>query len=262
MNAHLVICNDPGILNAEAARRFASLARESVESQGLFTVALSGGTTPRALYSLIAEPDFEIPWESVHLFFSDERCVPPDDPTSNFRMANEALISRVSIPRENIHRMRGELAPERAAEEYNELLVTFFSAPLPRFDLVLLGIGEDGHTASLFPGSETLRETSAAVTAVYVETPGVYRLTLTPPAINNAAEVVFLVSGDAKAEAVKEVIEGKYRPSLFPAQFIRPTTGRLTFMMDRAASRLLTMPRDSLATVVEIDATLQSEDPN
>jgi 6-phosphogluconolactonase len=154
-------------------------------------------------------------------------------------MAHETLISRISIPPDNIHRVRGELSPNQAVKEYDAVLAQFFSSPLPRFDLVLLGLGEDGHTASLFPESKALQETGSAVAAVYVEKLNSYRITLTPPAINNSTEIVFLISGEGKAQAVKEVIEGEYRPSLYPAQLIRPASGRLTFMLDRDAARYL-----------------------
>lgn len=259
MKAHLIVCRDPNILNAESARRLHGLASEAIQAGNRFTIALSGGSTPARLYSLLAEPDFGLPWESVHLFWGDERCVPPDHAESNYRMADEALISRLAVPAGNVHRMRGELRPDEGARAYDELLAAFFSSPWPRFDLVLLGIGEDGHTASLFPGSSALREASSAVAATYVERLASHRLTLTPPAINNADNVVFLVSGESKAAILREVIEGEHKPFQLPAQLVRPDRGQLTFIIDLAAARMMHTRSDAGAAVVELDLELGGE---
>lgn len=239
MDAEIVVMPDPEALAREAVQRFNKLALEAVESRGRFSVALSGGSTPEALYRLLAEEPYrgQIPWEQVHLFWGDERCVSPDDPGSNFRLANRAFIAHVPIPPENIHRVRGELEPQVAARAYERELHDFFCGPRPRFDLVLLGLGGDGHTASLFPGSSTLDETerlAVAVEAHYQDRP-TQRVTLTLPAINTARHILFLVTGSAKAEIVHAVLDGP--PARFPAQRILPLAGQLTWLMDEEAAR-------------------------
>jgi len=239
MDAEIVIMPDPEALAREAAQRFKTLALEAAESRGRFSVALSGGSTPDALYRLLAEEPHrgQIPWEQVHLFWGDERCVSADDPGSNFRLANQALIAHVPIPPENIHRIRGELEPQAAARAYERELQDFFCGPKPRFDLVLLGLGGDGHTASLFPGSGALDETerlAVAVEAHYQDRPA-QRVTLTLPAINTARQILFLVTGSTKAEIVQAVLEGP--DGCFPAQRIHPSAGQLTWLMDEEATR-------------------------
>jgi 6-phosphogluconolactonase len=221
-----------------AAEHFAALAAEATAVRGRFSVALSGGSTPRATYTLLASDEFaaRVDWPRVHVFWGDERCVPPDRPESNFRLAYETLLSRVPIPSGHIHRAHGELEPEAAAQAYAEELAAFFGSPWPCFDLVLLGMGHDGHIASLFPGSAALRETMlpvVAVTAHYQDRP-THRVTLTPPAINAARQVLFLISGASKAGILQEVLEGP--DGRFPAQRIRPTSGRLTWLVDIAAA--------------------------
>jgi 6-phosphogluconolactonase len=224
-----------------AAEHFATLAAEAIAVRGRFAVALSGGSTPRATYTLLAGDEFaaRVDWPRVHVFWGDERCVPPDHPESNFRLADEALLSHVPIPPGNIHRVRGELEPEAAAQDYATALYRFFGTTWPRFDLVLLGMGDDGHTASLFPNSAALHETArsvVAVTAYYQDRPA-QRVTLTPPAINAARRVLFLVTGAAKAEILQAVLEGPEGP--YPAQRIRPTSGHLAWLVDvEAASQL------------------------
>jgi 6-phosphogluconolactonase len=241
MKPEIVVLPDSDTLAHEAARRFVELAVEAVDSRGRFSVALSGGSTPRALYRLLAEEPQrgQIPWKGVHLFWGDERCVPPDDPGSSFRVADEAFISRVPLPSDNVHRVRGELAPEVAARAYANALDDFFCGPHARLDLVLLGLGEDGHTASLFPGSDALHETArliAAVRAHYQDRPA-DRVTLTLPAINSARHVLFLVTGSGKARIAQAVLEGDQ--GLYPAQQVRPTAGALTWLLDAAAASRL-----------------------
>jgi 6-phosphogluconolactonase len=241
MDAEIVIVPDLEALSHEAARRFVALSREAAGSRGRFSVALSGGSTPGKLYCLLAEEPYraQIPWAEVHLFWGDERCVPPGDPGSNFFLANEALISRVPIPPDNVHRVRGELEPGRAARAYGQELQDFFCGPHARFDLVLLGLGEDGHTASLFSGSPVLAERErlvAAATAVYQDRPA-QRVTLTLPAINSARQILFLVAGSAKAAVVQSVIEGA--GELLPGRRIQPTAGQLTWLLDAEAARLI-----------------------
>jgi 6-phosphogluconolactonase len=245
MNSQIVVLPDPETLSREAARRFTRLALAAAADEGRFSVALSGGTTPGALYRRLAEDPHrgQIPWEQVHVFWGDERCVPPDDPGSNFWLADEALLSRVPMPPDNVHRVRGELESKTAAKAYAAELRAFFGAPVPRFDLVLLGLGQDGHTASLFPGSDALDEKKRPVVAVTAQYQGrpAQRVTLTPPAINAARQVLFLVTGSAKADILQAVVEGP--TGRFPAQKIRPTGGQLGWLIDAAAaSRLIASP--------------------
>jgi len=213
-----------------AAEYFVARSSEAVAQKGFFTVALSGGSTPKALYELLAESfATEIPWSMTHFFWSDERHVPPDHPDSNYRMAYEAMLSRVPVPESNIHRVHSENPnADDAAREYEQTLM-----PL---DLVLLGLGPDGHTASIFPGSEVLHETKRLVAAPWVEKFNAHRITMTLPLLNNSASVLFLVSGAEKAEMVKQVLEG---PRQYPAQFVQPTNGNLLWMLDKAAASYL-----------------------
>jgi 6-phosphogluconolactonase len=244
IDAELVIVPDAEALAREAAQRLTNLARKAVESRGRFSVALSGGSTPGALYQLLAKLPYcsQILWAQVHLFWADERCVPPDDPGSNYRLAYEALIAGVPMPPENVHRVHGELRPKPAARAYDRELRRFFRAPRPRFDLVLLGLGSDGHTASLFPNSEALEETerlAVATTAFYDNRPA-ERVTLTLPALNAARQVLFLVSGLEKAEIVQAVladVEGR-----LPARRIRPVAGQLIWLLDAAAAAHVRAP--------------------
>jgi 6-phosphogluconolactonase len=228
-------------LSREAAASFQRLAAESIAAAGRFSVALSGGSTPGALYRLLSEPPFReaIAWPRVHLFWGDERFVPADHPDSNYRLAREAFISRVPIPAGNVHPMPTEGSdPDAAAARYEETLRRFF-APPPRFDLVLLGLGADGHTASLFPGSPALDEDGRLVVAVHVPKLDTWRLTLTPPALRSARHVMILVSGLDKASVLREVMEGPYDPHRLPAQLVRPQGGELTWLVDEAAASLL-----------------------
>ena len=232
-------------LSREAAARFQRLAAESVAAAGRFSVALSGGSTPRALYELLAKPPFHetIDWPRVHLFWGDERFVPADHPDSNYRMAREALIGNVPIPTENVHPVPTEGSdPEASAAQYEEALRRFFSPPqgqVPRFDLVLLGLGTDGHTASLFPGSPALDESHRLVVAAYIQKLDAWRLTFTPPILRGARHVIFLVCGPHKAAALQEVLEGPYDPQRLPAQLVLPQEGDVTWLVDEAAASLL-----------------------
>jgi 6-phosphogluconolactonase len=182
-------------------------------------------------------------WSRVHVFWGDDRHVPPDHPDSNFGMAMDTLLSKVPIPAGNVHRMRTEKPDaERVAEEYAWTLRSAFGieeGEWPRFDLVLMGLGANGHTASLFPGSDAVRERSRLVIAPWVSELGVHRITLTPPVLNRAALALFVVSGEEKAEALRAVLEGDYQPDRFPAQIVRPAAGRLLWLVDRAAARCL-----------------------
>jgi 6-phosphogluconolactonase len=218
------------------------------------SILLSGGSTPRALFQLLADPASpyraRIAWEAVRFFWGDERHVPPDHPDSNFRMAREAMLDHVPAPAAHVHRIAGEEADAgRAAALYeSELIATFHlqqdraaAAALdwPRFNVVLLGLGEEGHTASLFPGSPVLGERRHLVAAPWVEAHETYRITVTPPVINHAARVIFLVSGASKAAALAAILEGPPRPALYPAQVVAPEKGRLLWLLDRAAASQL-----------------------
>jgi len=202
------------------------------------TVALSGGSTPKRMFQILAEQFREqVAWGEIQFFWSDERHVPPDDPESNYRMANEALLSHVPVPSENVHRIRGENPnAAEAAAEYEETIIAVTKQSLPRLDLIFLGLGTDGHTGSIFPGSEVLHETKRLVAAPWVEKFKSYRITMTLPLLNNGATVVFLVSGAEKAQIVKEVLEGEDK---YPAQAVKPTHGELIWMLDREAAAYL-----------------------
>lgn len=240
--AELKVYDDLDELARAAAEEIAKSAEEAIAARGRFTIALSGGDTPKPVYRLLAEEP-RIDWSRVHAFWGDDRHVPPDHPDSNFGMAHDELLSKVAIPPGNVHRMRTEKADaERAAEEYAWTLRSAFDlgdGERPRFDLVLMGIGEDAHTASLFPGGEAVRERSRLVVAPWVSSLGTFRITLTPPVFNNARLALFLVSGEEKAEALKAVLEGDFQPDRFPAQVVRLEGGKLLWLVDRAAAREL-----------------------
>jgi 6-phosphogluconolactonase len=239
--AQIVVCRDPDELARRAAEQFVACSSQAIARSGRFAVALSGGATPKMLYALLAAPGFRerIDWACVHLFWSDERCVPPDHPDSNFRMVQEALLSRAPIPTDHFHRMPGEREPRDAAVAYETELREFFDCgtkPLS-FDLMLLGLGEDGHTASLFPGTAVVDESEHLVAAVYVESLKTHRLTLTLPVINAAGFVMFLASGKSKAKVVREILSDGSRAANYPAAKVRPAAGRLTWMLDAEAAR-------------------------
>lgn len=222
-----------------AAALVVEASAEASETSGRFSIALAGGSTPKRVYELLASEEFgaQVDWNTWHVFFGDERCVPPDDPESNYRMANETLLARVPIPRENIHRIRGEGDAVANARVYeDELRGYFVGETWPAFDLVLLGMGDDGHTASLFPGTDALREQDAWVTANWVERLNQFRITLTVPAINHAERVAFVVTGGAKSARLREVLRDEGEPARLPAQLIKPASGRLAWLVDEAAA--------------------------
>jgi len=238
------IFSSPSGLTAAAAKLFTAGATGAVSARGRFTAALSGGKTPVALYRLLTKAPFasQIPWERVHLFGGDERCVPPDHADSNYRTVRERLLDHVSIPPANVHRMPGEMDPVEGAARYDEQLREFFAPHgdgFPVFDFILLGLGEDGHTASLFPGTRAIRESARWVLGHYVDAQKGWRITITPPVINAARMVVFIVSGAGKAAVLKEILEGPLRPDTLPAQIVRPADGTLLWMLDREAAALL-----------------------
>jgi 6-phosphogluconolactonase len=240
MGLEIKIVPDAVTLACEAAQEFHRLAEAAVQERGRFAVALSGGNTPRSVYSLLASEHKQLPWDRIHVFFGDERHVPPDHPDSNFRMANESFLSKVPIPEKNIHRIRAELDVETAVTEYDQQLHDFFRLvdhDWPRFDLIFLGIGEDGHTASLFPGSKALAEASRRVAANWVEKFKTFRITLTFPVLNDASEVVFLVSGGSKARILSEILNPGAQK--YPAQSVQPENGKLLWLVDEDAGSLL-----------------------
>lgn len=236
------ILEDPEHVARSAADRFVAIAASSVSERGLFTVALAGGATPRLMYQLLATDEYKnrIDWPKVHIFFGDERCVEPTDPESNYRMADEAMLSRLPIPSYNVHRISGEGDAVADASLYDDDLRTFFDPePFPQFDLVLLGMGPDGHTASLFPGTDALNEQKVWVVANWVEKLSTYRITLTPPAINHARNIVFLVTGESKAERLPEVLGPVRDPQRLPSQLIQPIGGSLLWLVDKEAAQQL-----------------------
>lgn len=219
------------------SRRVASVLR----TEARFTLVLSGGSTPERLYALLAREPYRsgIAWEKIHVFWGDERYVPFDDSRHNGRMAQELLLSQVPVPADQVHYMDTTLPPEESAARYAALLHDYFGESGPTFDLVLLGMGDDGHTLSLFPGSPLIHEQSAWVAAPFVEKQDMYRITLTAPVVNRAAAVAFLAAGAGKARTLQAVIEGAYQPDTYPSQCIRPVAGELHWFVDQAASALL-----------------------
>ncbi len=237
----LNIAETPASLALQAANWVAAYMEQTLAKQPRFTVALSGGSTPKALHELLAQPPLRnrIDWNRVHVFWGDERFVPFSDEKNNARMACETLLNHVPVPPAQIHAMKTDLPPAESMVEYEQLLHTYFDNQPHTFDLVLLGLGDDGHTLSLFPGTAVVHEQRTWTEAFYLEQQAMYRLTLTAPVVNRAAAVVFLVAGAAKAEAVREVLQGPYQPDKFPAQQIRPITGQTVWFLDRAAAARL-----------------------
>lgn len=236
--SEFVVVSDADRLAQVAAKRFVALASTAVVQQGRFVVALSGGSTPRPMYRRLAErpQSLMVDWSNVELFWGDERCVPPDHPDSNYRMARQALLDDdhndgVRIPDAQVHRIRGELPPGEAAAVYREELTAVLGEE-GRFDLILLGLGSDGHTASLFPGTTAVEERGRDVVAVYVAGLASWRVTLTLPAINRARHVIFLVSGARKADALARIRAGED----LPASMVQPVKGTLTWLVDRDAA--------------------------
>ena len=239
--SQLQIYPDAASLAIAAAERIIGLAGAAMNDHGGFSIALSGGSTPKTLYELMATRDYaeRINWSQVHVFWGDERCVPPDNVESCYRMARESLLDFVPIPPNNIRRIQGEIPPEEAAAKYERVLHYVFGDQSPRMDVILLGMGDDGHTASLFPGTKALQEEKRWVIENYVEAKQMWRVTLTKTAINAATNVIFLVSGKGKAERLQRVLQGEYAPNLIPSQLIKPENGNLLWMVDQAAAALL-----------------------
>lgn len=237
MLPEIVVVEDEAELARTVAGRFAEHARTSIEARGRFFVALAGGSTPKAAYALLASPAYRdsVAWERVRFFFGDERCVPPNHEQSNYKMAFETFIGPLEIPEAHVHRMRGEDDPAAAAIAYRGVLFEELGEN-PSFDLVMLGIGPDGHTASLFPGQDPLAEDEEKVRAVYSESQSQWRITLTPSVLNAAQVIVFSAEGPAKADVIAAVRQGPYAPDKWPAQIIAPADGELIWLVDKAAA--------------------------
>ncbi len=234
------VYDDYEAVSRAAAELFVRRAGEASAERGRFSVALSGGHTPQRTYELLAGPPFsrQVDWGKVHIFWGDERCVPSNDPRSNARMVTEKLLHHVQVPAGQVHPIACADSAKPAARDYESLLRSFFNGGPPRFDLVFLGLGTDGHTASLFPGTPAAREKHRWVTEIYSEKEGIYRVTLTAPLINQASTVAFIVSGASKAEVLKEALSRRPEPDHFPALLIEPGChgGKLYWLVDRDSS--------------------------
>ncbi len=239
----IIVLDDPPSLHVHAAEEIAHFAGEAICSHGEFMLCLSGGSTPEAVYDLLATRfRLSVDWKEVQFFWGDERSVPPDNPASNYGMAERAMLGKLGLRPNQVHRIPGERPPEEAARAYEEEIRRAFAIgedEFPRFDLVLLGLGENRHTASLFPSGPAVHEMQRIAVAVAVDGKERSRVTLTPPAINRARRVMFLATGPSKAEAVRDVIEGPRDPDRFPAQVVAPDDGEVIWMLDRAAASLL-----------------------
>ena len=236
MERQIKVSPNLAALAKETADVIFASASEAIAGQGKFSIALSGGRTPEALYTLLAQEPYRsvIDWAKVQVFFGDERCVPPDSPESNYGMARRAMLSKVPIPGDNIYRMRGEIDPNEAAKEYGQMLKEKFGDG--GIDLVLLGMGDDGHTASLFPGTEALNETKHRCVANFVPKLKTWRITLSAPFINQSKRVLILVAGKEKTQRLHEVLEGPRDPQRLPIQLIAPVKGQLVWMVDAEAA--------------------------
>ncbi|HZY42412.1 MAG TPA: 6-phosphogluconolactonase [Anaerolineae bacterium] len=259
---NLIVFEDIVALVHAAAQRFISIGLAAIQSSDRFTVALSGGSTPHALYEILARDDQSFAWDKVHFFWGDERCVPPDHAESNFGLAHRVLLTKVNVLEQNVHRIHGEENPQQAAIGYEHELRKVFGEQLkpnepqsrsvaaramssggidlfPRFDLILLGLGADGHTASLFPQTSAIHEQRRWVIANHVEQLHTDRITLTPPVINRAQQIIFLIAGSDKAPALRSVLQGQRDPNQYPAQIVKPVSNGLTWLVDRAAATFL-----------------------
>jgi len=245
-NREIRILADASSIAQTAAAEFLQAAQEAVRDKGVFTVAVAGGSTPKALYGLLSTNPLlqaKVPWSKIQFFFGDERHVPPDDAESNFRMATEAMLGKAPIDPKQVHRVMSEKRnAAQAAEEYEQDLRESFhlqASQLPRFDLILLGMGPEGHTASLFPGTKALKEERRLVVSNWVGKLYTDRITLTPPVLNNAARITFMVHGAEKAPALKAVLEGPYEPEQLPAQIVQPKQGKVLWLVDPTAASML-----------------------
>jgi 6-phosphogluconolactonase len=227
-------------LCTQAAKLIIEIANKSVKARGRFVISLSGGQTPAPLYSLLAQPFFseQMPWIKTFIFWSDERCVSSYDERNNAYMAKSILLDKINIPHSNIYPVPVRLPPSEAAAEYEKEIKAFYGNESPKFDLILLGLGENGHTASLFPGTSVIDEHAEGVREVYLKNENMFRVTMTAPLINQAHHILFLVTGAGKARILKNVLTESYQPSKYPAQLIKPTDGALYWFIDSAAASL------------------------
>ena len=238
----LHIHKDADELSQVAAAWIAQVIEETLKTQDRFTIALSGGSTPYKLHLILAASPLKekIEWSKIHVFWGDERAVPFDDERNNAKMAFDTLLNHVPVPADQIHIMRTDITPEASAAAYEKLLHTYFDETETSFDLVLLGMGDDGHTLSLFPGTEIVRERKAWAKAFYLTAQEMYRITITAPVTNRSARVAFLAAGEKKANTLKNVLEGEFQPDIYPSQLIKPVKGELHWFVDEAAAKLLT----------------------
>ncbi|MBV8254057.1 MAG: 6-phosphogluconolactonase [Chitinophaga sp.] len=232
------IAKDPAQLSENVAAWISNYILEVLQTQERFTLVMSGGSTPKQLFGLLAKAPYNqmIPWERIHFFWGDERAVPFEDDRNNARMAYEVLLDKVPVNPEHIHIMRTDMAPEESAAAYEKLLHKYFGKEEVTFDLVLLGMGDDGHTLSLFPGTAVVHEQKAWVKAFFLAAQDMYRITLTAPVVNKAACVLFLATGAGKAITLKNVIQGTFDAEKYPSQMIRPENGELHWFVDEAAT--------------------------
>ena len=241
MNKNIHVYSNKEKLVAETTERVIDSIEKAIQKNGLCNVALAGGNTPGGVYSMLATNPYQgrVDWGRLHFFWGDERMVPPEHQDSNFRMVQKTLLDHIKIPDVNVHRIRGEIAPEQAAEEYASLLNDHFKADLPEFDIILLGLGEDGHTASLFPETDAVEECEKHVVAVFVSKLSTWRVTLTLPVLNAAREILFLVSGKSKSEIVQRIMSIKQPAKELPATMVNPQNGELHWMLDSEAMVLI-----------------------
>lgn len=228
-------------LNIAAAELVISIAEKSKAAKGRFTLCLSGGQTPANLFKLLTEPKYSLrmPWKNTFIFWGDERFLPSDDKQNNANMARALLLDHIDIPPININPVPVDLAPGKAAEKYETIIKAFFGKDIPRFDLIFLGLGENGHTASLFPGNDVVFEKTRLVREIYIEQQHMFRITMTPLLINKAHNIIFLAEGENKATILKTVLNGPNQPDKFPAQIINPENGHLYWLVDKKAASLL-----------------------
>ena len=236
-----VTFNTTGLLFKAAADLIIQLYEQAVADKGSFTIALSGGNTPKKLYELLATPVYakKINWKNIYLFWSDERCVPASDEENNSHMASQALLNNVPVPKENIFPVPVNFEPAKAAARYEQMIRTFFKDKQPHFDLILLGLGEDGHTASLFPGTDILDEKKILVKQVYLKEKKMFRVSFTLPLINDAKHILFLVTGKEKSNILKKIFTKPVKKPAYPAQLIKPVKGKLFWYLDKAAASSL-----------------------
>jgi 6-phosphogluconolactonase len=250
------VFDSPEMMSLHMAEHLAGGLAKAAAERGVARLAISGGNTPRRTFQLLASEDHpfraQMPWDKLELYFVDERCVPPDDKESNYRMVREALLDHVPLPASHIFRMEGELPPEEAAARYESGMrnqMRLEGAELPSFDVITLGMGDDGHTASLFPHTEALTAWMGLCVANHVPQKDTWRITLTSPVLNRGRDVVFLIAGADKAAPLHEVLLGAYNPEAYPSQLVRPASGSLTLLLDRAAAAQLPPPVDGKGTV-------------